>query len=72
MANVVISCRVALEDGRNSKTLMKEIQLESDVLSNFRGPGKEAAFSAWVGANYPGYVYASNSGNLKQLEDIVN
>lgn len=61
---------MALEDGRNSKSLLKEVELEPDVLSNFRGSDKEVAFEAWVNANYPGYVYAKNSGTIKQPEDV--
>lgn len=70
MKKVVVSCRMALEDGRNSRNINEEIDMASDVLATFRGPGKEAAFSAWVSANKPGYVYAPNSGGIKELGDV--
>jgi hypothetical protein len=68
--NVVISCRIALHDGRNSKSITKPIELDNAVIGNFRGAGKEDAFSAWVSTNYPGYVYAPHSGSLKTLADV--
>lgn len=68
--NVVISCLAALPDGRNPKKMNKEVQLEHDVLSTFRGPGKEGAFFAWVNANYPGYIYKPHSGSIKTLADF--
>lgn len=67
---IIINCRAALQDGRNSKSIAKQTEFDADVLATFRGPGKEDAFSAWVNANYPGYIYAPHSGAIKQPSDI--
>ncbi len=68
--NVIIHCRAALQDGRNSKVISKDVNFDADVLATFRGPGKEDAFHAWVMTNYPGYVYAPYSGAIKQPADL--
>lgn len=70
MKRVKLVCIISLQNGTNRRSVNDEIIISPEVLSSFRGSGREDVFSSWVSTNKPGYIYVRNSGGIQELENI--